>query len=358
LAVIGGGSSDRARALALALRESGQRTGGEPPLLLITTATVDEVTLPDSNGEVVPFHSVHADRTFRFCFTNRQMAEAVTDFLWTQDELRPDADAAYVVSWEDDPYSVDLAERFRRVAWQRREVARDAGSAAAPFWSIRVPHSVGPFSQPNRKEAEAARKLMDELSQHPQQRRPWLVLPATAQPARRFLRALMALAPAEAARFVVTSGDSIDFNTLYRDRTLTWPIQELPFALVLFFHRNPVDAGWFQPGAPTSTEDVLLYGDIVTAAAGAAFDGADLVNRPGRLAERLHKDPAGRFDADGNRPSGLGEFVVCLLPVRDRDRLKPQARLQVWRTGPGQPARWALVRELSLDYTQRGFVGE
>src|SRR5262249_54298134 len=49
LAIIGGSSSDRARDLALALQQAGQRMDpSATPLLLITTATVDEVALPDN----------------------------------------------------------------------------------------------------------------------------------------------------------------------------------------------------------------------------------------------------------------------------------------------------------------------
>ena len=51
---------------------------------------------------------IYDRRSFRFCFSNQQMAHAVTDFIWSRDELRPDSDPVYTVSWEDDPYSTDL----------------------------------------------------------------------------------------------------------------------------------------------------------------------------------------------------------------------------------------------------------
>src|SRR5439155_12627543 len=102
-------------------RDAGKLSGGAAPLLLITTATADEVTPPDNPGAVIALNALHAGRTFRFCFTNGQMAGAVSDFLWGQEDLRPDADPVYTVAWQDDPYSVDLAERFRHAAWQRRE---------------------------------------------------------------------------------------------------------------------------------------------------------------------------------------------------------------------------------------------
>src|SRR5262249_28814009 len=120
---------------------------------------------------------------------------------------------------------------------------RSEGGRPSPFWSARIPFSVGAIDAPNPWEAGATDLLVDALDAHPAQRRPLLILPAVWQPARRFLRGLMRLAPLEASRFVVATGDGIDFNTVYRDRHLNWPIQDLPFALVFFSHRNPVDPG-------------------------------------------------------------------------------------------------------------------
>src|SRR5262249_28329414 len=119
-----------------------------------------------------------------------------------------------------------------------------------------------------------------------QQLRPLLVLSAQSQPSRRFLRALERGAPALARRFVVAAGDSISFNLVYRDRNVTWPIQDLPFNLVFFCHRNPVDpaADWkpadqaaagddlsSPPG--TATDDLLLYRDIVEAVIQSSYQG-------------------------------------------------------------------------------------
>src|SRR5207253_1503719 len=111
-----------------------------------------------------------------------------------------------------------------------------------PAYSTSIPYSVGTFGRPNRWEVEEAGKLMGKkLREYPDQRRPLLVLPAATQPARRYLRALSRFAPAEAQRFVVATGDALAFNTLYRDRNFAWPIQDLPFSLICFCHRNPVD---------------------------------------------------------------------------------------------------------------------
>jgi hypothetical protein len=405
LAIIGGGSSDRARDLALALEEARPRAAS-PPLLLVTTATADKVT-PDKG-----LMALYPERTFRFCFTNRQMAAAVADFIWSQEDLRPDAEPIYLVRWMDDPYSEDLFDRFHEILGpegfypqlERTRILRGAGrdwawlaglaalggvplgldleglrsdtvGPPSPFWSMPILYSIGDYSRPNRWEAEVAELLMTEHDQHPAQRRPLLVLPATPQPARRFLRALTRIAPVRASQFVVATGDGIDFNTVFRDHNLAWPIQDLPMALVLFCHRNPVDASGFQPeeaggseAAPdpfgrtsTGTQDLLLFRDLVETLVEAAFvehglrtdaDGLRQALRAGQLA-----DGRARFTPEGDPVSGTGEFVVCLRPVRWGDHVQPRARLQVWKrsAGPGAKGQWDLVpiagkSEWILDY--------
>ena len=113
LAIIGGSSSDRARDLARELNALRPRLAA-PPLLLITGATADQVAVGSGTSGLM---EVYPGRSFRFCFTNHQMAEAVTDFIWSQDDLRPDAEPVYLVHWEDDPYSQDLHDQFHQVLW-------------------------------------------------------------------------------------------------------------------------------------------------------------------------------------------------------------------------------------------------
>jgi hypothetical protein len=394
LAVISGSSSDLAIELAQHLQEHcGQREAA--PLLLLTQATSDEVRF-------VPLHRLYPGRTFRFCFTNRQMAEEVIDFLWSQDDLRPDADPVYVALWEDDTYSGDLTGRFLVALRQPalRAAAQDwaAVTAAAatggwpldpggvargqfrlatlPVWA-RVPYSVGAFARPNRWEADAAEKLAGSLTD--QQQRPLLVLPATSQPARRFLYGLSRNSPVEARRFIVATGDAIAFNTVYRDRDLAWPIQDLPFRLVFFCHRNPTDArAGFRPegsgeppnpnaGSPaTGTEDLLLYADIVEALVQSAYQGSEVTASPGDLGVRLREtrlrdggrlavggDGRPLFDANGNRNSGTGEHVVCLRPDVAGGRQLPRATITVWAWQPGPEAHWRLSRPpLPVEYDE------
>jgi hypothetical protein len=389
LAIIGGSSSDLAIDLARSLNErtADGTLGQAAPLLLLTSATADDVvTVAGADEEPGPpegpLTGVYGGRTFRFCFTNRQMAAAVTAFLWSQEELRPDTDPLYLTYWVDDPYSKDLNRSFCDVLRNpaARAAARDwaflAGFVASGglpldariFWRgffradtpvyARLPYSVGSFAEPNRWEVEEAWSLMRvKLGEYPLQRRPLLVVPAASQPTRRFLRALIRTAPAEARRFIVATGDALAFNVVYRDRNMAWPIQDLPFHLVLFCHRNPVDrdAG-FRPEEEASTEnratghsstagteDLLLFADIAdalleaTCSPGVPTTATELAQklRQARWSEKDNRlsfdDTHPRlFDEDGNRRSGTGEHIVYLRPVTEGEVVLPDAELEVW----------------------------
>ena len=230
---------------------------------------------------------IYDGRTFRFCFTNQQMADAVTDFVWSRDELRPDGDPAYSLPGTttptrrpDDSFSARpwsrgwrrrclqewawragcaTAGRFRLRLCQNlaaRGPRSTASSARPPYAEPRIDSSVGSFSRPNRFEVYAAESLMDDLDENAGQQRPLLLLSGQTQPSRRFLHALRASRPGRPAAFVVASGDAIAFNTVYRDRNVAWPIQDLPFSLVFFCHRNPVDPR----GRLPPSEDAELTG--------------------------------------------------------------------------------------------------
>jgi hypothetical protein len=399
LAVVGGSSSDLGIELAQSLAT---RHGPEPaaPLLLLTTATAE--TVEEDSGER-PLNSLYPGRTFRFCFTNRRMAEVVAHFIWAKKELRPDNDPLYLTYWKDDPYSADLTKRFQDA------LAGPAGRSAARDWaglagfsltggvpvpvnnlpwghfrltmpeSSVIPYSVGTFDRPNRWETEAADFLMGQkLRLNPKQQRPLLILPGAAGPARRFLRALVRASPIEARRFVVATGDAIPFNTIYRDRTVAWPIQDLPFSLVLFCHRNPVDssAGFQAEGnsplaeqdesAHTGTDDLLLFADLIEAVSLASFEPPQLAANAERLGEHMRRlrwstavnglgyGIEGRplFDDQGDRNNGTGEHVVYLRPSIHDYEVEPEASLEVWRwqadNEPGR--RWIPSATLHLDY--------
>jgi hypothetical protein len=384
LAIIGGNSSDQAIGLAHALQDEGASPLREAgPLLLLTTATADD-EVDQSSNSAVALTSIYADRTFRFCFTNRQMAAAMVDFIWSRDDLRPDSEPVYLAYWADDPYSNDLSTRFlealnipeARVAGQDWAALTAflvaggfpldfGGTGRRPFASAGIPiserieYSVGSSDRPNRWEAQAADNLLKaKLTDYPTQARPLLLItPAASQSAHRFLRALARSAPSEARRFVVATGDGIPFNAVYRDRDVAWPIQDLPFSLLFFCHRNPVDASaGFVPenpqgsesGTPTApspgTEDLLLNLDIVAAVTQAALKQHARTVDPTEFRQRMRETrwsvehglvgdetaAVPLFDADGNRRSATGEHIVYLRPASSGPQIEAKGIIEVW----------------------------
>ena len=434
LAVIGGGTSDRARDLAMAMQAKRETWRGSAPLLLITTATADNIDIIPPQQLI----TLYEGRSYRFCFTNSQMAEAIWDFVWTQDDLRPfsrpnpimptglsegmggnlsdDERAAtllagglgqaiggdiwgcsprllwgcpqphpflvHIVEWMDDPYSRDLAFQFRSL------FALPEGPIL-PSNSLSVPYSVGGFSTPNPREAQVVRKLIDVIPPYPDERF-LLILPAADKPVRRVLRSLALSAPREVGNFVVVTGDSIPFTTLYRDRHINWNIQELPFPLVAFCHHNPV--AWGEPGpkdpnAPDhpeqhyqiGTDEELLNADIVKLLLEAGFRvdppprrttsalvmpkaeeptvgppvPPSLVNNADDLNAEVKQRRTGYFDPDGNRRGGSGEYVVCLRPQLQAGRVMPVATVEVWKRQTFRPglASWQQIRKFAMEYT-------
>ncbi|MFO0876587.1 MAG: hypothetical protein U0840_04370 [Gemmataceae bacterium] len=393
LAIVGGNNSHWARELARCLAAGTQDLPPTSrPLLLLTTATADRVPLVEgrdrwgpSSGEAVSARwiddartvvltSIYADRTFRFCFSNRQMATAVTRFLWTRPDLCPDADPAFLVQWTDDAYSQDLFAGYIRVLdhraadsfldqWGFVSGALTLGLPAPALagWHtsafrhettvlLDVDSSVGTFASPNPYESKVVRDLLSQVGPVP--RRPLLVLTGQQQPSRRLLRDLARSAPDTARRFVVAMGDALSFNTIFRDRQVTWPIQDLPFCLVHFAHRNPVDeSAGFQasgggslrsPTGSSGTEDVLLFRDITEACALALLRDGGSQSTPVELAEGLQavRFVEGRltlgsvgvpfFATNGQRTGGTGEHVVHIQPQFVGERVLPRATIEVW----------------------------
>ena len=80
-----------ARELAVAMNRQ-PSWEGDKPLLFFTTATSDDVAVdePDAAGNTqIKLVDVYDNLTFRFCFTNEQIAKAVLNFVWSRPDLRP-----------------------------------------------------------------------------------------------------------------------------------------------------------------------------------------------------------------------------------------------------------------------------
>lgn len=360
IAVMGGWSSDRAKELADAMREA--NWSAQRPLLFIISATADGVLRPADNyppGYSPPQLISIYDRTFRFCFTNKQMAEAVTDYVFTDPTLRPGsvilpglravASAAsgiwptlasfsaphgdgsplpaFAIAWEDDDYSIDLSRQFRT------EIGKRSGIDGAPRLETildTVPFSVGRLNRPNAREAAIADQILKQLP--PPGTRSLIVIPTVSAPARRTLRALVQGNPMVGRQLVAVNGDGIGVNTFFRDREFAWPVRSLPIPVVLFTHADPF--AWDTPGigaAPprdyelvppppggvrSSTEDVQHHTRVVRIITAAIFpDGTGrIAPSADTLAASLRARKPEFFDEAGNRLSGTGEHVVVLRP--------------------------------------------
>jgi hypothetical protein len=356
LALVGGGSTDRALDLAKALSQR-QDWRGSRPLLLLTTATANDVLLddePTANGSVAGFRKprdlmkVYEGFTYRFCFTNQQMANAVVDFLWHQPELKPNGTPdqptpVFVLAWDDDPYSLDLSEHFRK----------RLHSSGQPIRLVKdiVHFSVGTFDRPNRKESEFAEQILQDLADQPGARS-LLVLPTVGPPARRILKTLAGEHPLIGKNLVAVNGDGIPFNLFYRDAEIAWPIRDLPIPFVFFMHQNPV--AWDQSPAspapmgtllpPNSTEDVLLYSELMDRVCRSASVDGTLVPDSISLAERMRKLTPDYFEEDGDRKPGSGEYIVWVRPKFLPDnRIGSHSSIEVW-TREGKS--WRAVRTL------------
>ncbi|HJZ90788.1 MAG TPA: hypothetical protein VKE40_07925 [Gemmataceae bacterium] len=345
IAFMGGGTSDRAIELAQALNERSAWKGDKRPLLFITTATAN--TLDPHAFEPERLIDVYPGRTFRGCFTNEAMARAVIDFVWQSQDLKPTGKSetrAYVLAWQDDPYSVDLAVQFDARF-------REGKNPGVPLRTVvdRIAYSVGTFTEPNPPEREVMDRILPDLASHPEDRS-LLVLPAVTQPARRILRAFAADTPLIGQRLVAVTGDGVSFNTVFRDGDVVWPVRELSIPLVFFAHQNPVawaaDGGPDDPAAlqpPNSTDDVLLFADIVRVLAEGVFAGEWPADADA-LARKLRAREKPFFAPDGERRSGEGEYVVVVRPqFLEGGRVHREPEFLVYTRSEG---RWELVRRL------------
>ena len=360
LAIIGGGSSDRARDLARQL-ESRSEWKGTRPLLLISTATANEVYIEGERADR-PLMQVYPERTFRFCFTNEQMARAVVDFVWTQPDLKPRGGPAddkgeeppptiFRVYWEDDPYSIDLSEKFRQAVGQKTQ-----DHHIQPF--IKNPqYSVGTFDRVNRQEARFARETLDEMPMGREQRS-LLILPTGTTPSRRFLRALTGESPLIGRHLVAVNGDAISINDVYRDGGLLWNIRDLPVPMVFFAHQNPI--GWDDDLlSPAGTDEVRLFAKMAQVLVETCYPpNESFVANADVLRERIRAQKIVLFDADGNRKNGE-DYVVALRPqITEEGSINPQAFLEVWRRSKRGEGWKKMGETLLAPYSAKPKVGQ
>lgn len=389
LAILGGNTSDRALELARLLRQSHQNLT-QTPALLLTTATADEVEVSPGAG-LSDLMQVYPDRSFRFCFTNRQMAEALVDFLAHRPEWLPPDRIWDAVTWRDDPYSEDFANRISDALLERQlgQVRKSA-----------VPYSVGEAWLPSGRERQIIEEdLAERLAQAPNSPRV-LILPTVERVARRVLIGLGQAVPLAAENTTVVVGDSISFNVICRDRRLLWPTELLPMRVLLFAHENPARPTGVAPGLvgeltaeiasatarldgpwpvalpafshlysrQSSTDDLLLWARIVRAVTQAAWltatdaqqsatpvsnaDSVPFADDESFVARlRDFRDEHGKrfFDAHGNRRLGSGEYVICLQPIRRPNRLDTWVVLEIWHSH-----HWGTVSKAHTEFRSEG----
>jgi hypothetical protein len=397
LVVLAGWTSDRAKTLADTMREVNWQRAR--PLYFLATATADKVEPDDDNasgGQVPPLISLY-DRSFRFCFTNQQMARAVTDFVLSDPTLRPgpivwpglpavQAMAAnpisgvislgvdtfareetlpsYAISWEDDPYSKDLSLKFREAFREREENTPGLIKLTAKLYP--VPFSTGRLNRPTAVEAQNVESILADLP--PPGMRTVLIIPTVTNPARRTLRALVQGNPAVGHQIVAVTGDGLGVNAFFRDRDFAWPVRSLPVPFVQFTHADPF--AWDYPGTgptppagyelspPTSggvrssTEDIRLFTRMTRVLAKAAFQEGTtaLEANPDTIAERLHTLKPALFDQAGNRLDGTGEHVVVLRPTFAENipgKHHIDGILEVYERKPSVPG-WTRLHTLPL----------
>ena len=251
--------------------------------------------------------------------TVSQKAEAKVAALVAEQDLPPPR--AFALKWEDDPYSSDLTEEFKKVLVGANPPRHDSHFP----WECDqldvtgVPFSVGGFYRANSYEHRAAEQLLKQLPTELGQRS-LLIVSANTSPARRVLRSLCGAAPLIGQHLVAVTGDSIGFSTLYRDAGFAWNIRALPVPLVAFTHANPI--AWdaedtkepFPLLPPNGTDDAYRNSELITQFIRTTFTTGPLPDAD-ELATRLHQLDPPFFDEHGDRLAASGEYILWLQPL-------------------------------------------
>lgn len=416
LAIIGGATSDRAVRLARALQATYPEPDRPSPVFLITTATAEKT------AEEKPLINEYAQRSFRFSFTNQRMVESLLKFvqqtpnlgvhktvdpqvlagavasmvgaggsmhslavLSSFSDLQPPSHTMHAVYWQDERYSKDLTDLFANEFKNRYPNGSfiDEGG---------ILYSVGDFFHPAPLEQNAVGTfLAAPIAPHS-----FLVLPTQTVRMRRFLINLRQRSPLDARNLVILNGDAISFHSVFRDRDVVWNIFDLPYSLVFFSHRNPIDrrAGFtdvrngradadnaFPQRTTSGTHDILLYRDLLEALLYAGYDQGQLVGDSLEFRTRMRAtcwyQPAMEkvngesarvcnprahtldakvrpfFSKAGDRKRDTGEHIVWVKPNFTEDRVDLTSTISVWSMIPDTRGdAWRLVESFNVEYNQ------
>lgn len=387
LAIIGGGTSNRAVDLARALTNAYPDPDKPSPVFIITTATAEKIAEDSLLIKEYPSWS------FRFSFTNKRMVEALLKFakatpsLWLDHTAVQERHVMHAVYWQDERYSKDLTDLFA--------IEFKKGYPGGEFFDEGgIRYAIGDFFHPAPLEQDAVGTFL--ATRKPIAPQSFLVLPTQSIRMRRFLINLYTRSPENARNLVILNGDAISFNSVYRDRDAIWNIFDLPFSLVFFAHRNPIDraagfreeddigkepSGALSRPTTSGTHDLLLHRDIFEALLYATADQGTLIGNSLKVRERLQAtawhqpavdtiddpprvcntlihvlkpEPRRFFSKLGDRRKDTGEHIVWIKPHEDRATLS--SKISIW-----SPARdtngdvWQLVggRPLDVRYNQK-----
>ena len=301
VALIGGGNSGLARAIAEELEAATDRDHG--PALLLTYASMDALA------------ALAPGRNFRFCHSNSWQAEAVVARLkqWLLAHgQRPGRLHIAIARVADNPFACDLAKAFERELRGACGLGDEAFCHPLPRFGA-LATETGGYDEPTDEEAKFAKCVAEDVAA----RRPApyvLALAAGSKVHRRLAVALNAAFDdltdlASAARkdargsLVVLAGDSLDAEEFRNPLASGFRPKHFAGATI-FFAANGAD-----PKAHSIDLDIAaaLLASWRAAEGPAGFRGA-------LAAYRRDGDPAPMF-VDGARRDGGG--TICATPKGD-----------------------------------------
>lgn len=311
IALVGANNSSLTRSLAEELTRCGDRE--KAPVLLMTSATADALI------------RIHDRRTFRFGFNNSHQAASVVrrykEFIANRP---PHREKTHVIALQvdDDPFSVDLANRFLAQARAQLDAVVVSSPEGADTW--RLTTATGSFDDPSVEEWQLARALVRKMTARPEA--PWaLVLPMGTAAYRRLTFALHQsfhdALNADAARLAkshlaVLSGDSLGYYSFQEAQLNQLMPDESPAPVIFFSHVNPTDAS-VPAAAPRDIPGQALNREVARAllavlpALGNEPTAAALAQA---LAAYAPADSNGPLFHDGERSEGGGAIVAIPRP--------------------------------------------